>query len=159
MKEVYGDLWTYHHGLEPHYKPIICITTNGYVKKDGSAVMGRGVAKECLLKHRGIDATLGYLIRTYGNQVQMIIKDYEIPIYAFPVKHHWRELADFDLIQGSAGQLANLAMANPMNIYILPRPGCGNGQRDWLTEVRPIIEPILPDNVHVITKHQYYNRS
>ena len=151
MLEVYGDLWTYHHGLEPHLTPVRLITTNGHIKKDGRAVMGRGVAKECLVKFPDVDLILGYLIKAYGNHVQLIVRDYEIPLYAFPVKHHWRELADFNLIQDSAGELANLALSHPLSVYILPRPGCGNGQRDWLTEVKPIIEPLLPDNVHVIT--------
>ena len=38
MKEITGDLWDYYR------RPMhtICITTNGTIKKNGKAVMGRG---------------------------------------------------------------------------------------------------------------------
>ncbi len=42
MKEDFGDLWD--------FDGIIAITTNGFVKKDGSCVMGRGCAKEAALR-------------------------------------------------------------------------------------------------------------
>lgn len=46
MKEVYGDIWEYHK--QGYW---IVITTNGFVKKNGCAVMGRGVAKQAVTKY------------------------------------------------------------------------------------------------------------
>lgn len=71
---------------------------------------------------------------------------------SFPVKYWWRGPADLGLIKKSAEGLAKLAALHPDLVYVLPRPGCGRetGQRDWETEVKPVLEPILPDNVHVI---------
>lgn len=160
MLEVYGDLWTYNPIKNPlHDIPAICITTNGYVKVNGKAVMGRGIAKQCLERFPGIDKDLGWMIATRGHKVLCFRDAIAQLIYSFPTKHHWREKADLDLIKLSAEQLADMAIRRPWRVYILPRPGCSNGQRDWLSEVRPIIEPILPDNVHVITNQPYYNRS
>mgnify|MGYP001580901715 CR=1 FL=1 len=59
-------------------------------------------------------------------------------------------MADLELIKESASQLAVVAGAYSNKTFVLPRPGCGNGGLKW-EDVKPVIEPILPDNVHVIT--------
>jgi len=46
--------------------------------------------------------------------------------------------------------LAELTEEHDLGTVVLPRPGCGNGQLDW-SDVHPVIAPILPDSVHVIT--------
>jgi hypothetical protein len=50
----------------------ICITTNGFVKRSGEAVMGRGCALEACRRFPGIDKTLGKLINEKGNQCHEI---------------------------------------------------------------------------------------
>ena len=62
MREAIGDLWK----LPCH---IRCITTNGYVKPNGCAVMGRGCALEAKGKIPKIDSTLGTCIKKFGNHV------------------------------------------------------------------------------------------
>ncbi len=44
MIEIFGDLFAYHK--RPGHK--ICITTNGFIKKDGTGVMGAGCAREAV---------------------------------------------------------------------------------------------------------------
>jgi len=44
VKEVDGNLWE----IEADWRVI---TTNGFVKKDGRAVMGRGVARQALQRY------------------------------------------------------------------------------------------------------------
>lgn len=143
MKEIVGDLWDF------YAKPstIILITTNGKVRRDGRAVMGRGCAKEATQRFADIAKTLGELIEQYGNIVQEI----RIGVWAFPVKHSWEMDADMELIKSSARQLAEHATDLANLTFILPRPGCGNGRLGW-EDVKKVIEPILPDNVWVITK-------
>lgn len=145
MKESYGNLWE----LEAD---AICITTNGAVKRNGCAVMGRGCALEAKNKFPGLDYHLGNLLKSYGNvlfNMGLIEKNGPL-LLTFPVKHHWREKADINLIKKSAQQLMeaidNLGLTN----VLLPRPGCGNGQLSW-EKVKPIIESILDDRVTVIT--------
>jgi len=144
MKEVTGNLWDYTQW--PSEQFFRCITTNGTVKKDRTVVMGRGCAFEAKKAHPGIEATLGKMVTKAGNIVHYLGH----AIYSFPVKHNWHEKADLDLIKQSAQQLKQIADANPTLHFILPRPGCGNGQRQW-EDVKPVIE-FLPDNVLVITK-------
>jgi len=140
--EVVGDMWDY-----PLDIVQFCITTNGYVKTNKRAVMGKGCAKQARDRFPDIDLALGKKIKLNGNIFQPI---YISPfILSFPVKHHWRDKADLDLIACSTLDLKKWAINRPQATIILPRPGCGNGQLDWEV-VKPIVS-VLPDNVHVIT--------
>lgn len=151
MKEVCCNLWD--HGLASTGAPsAICITTNGTVKANGSAVMGRGCALEAAQIYPGIAAQLGSQIEEAGNNVQIIRVVSSVPIVAFPVKYAWHERADLDLIARSARSLVELIACQGWREVLLPRPGCGNGQRDWEREVRPILLPILDDRVVVVYK-------
>ena len=138
MQIVKGNVWTY-----PAH--VVCIPTNGFIKRDGKGVMGAGTAKQARDRYRYIrlETILGRELRDKGNHVT-----YLMPwLLTFPVKHRWSEPADLDLIRQSAQELTDLQDSSLT--YVLPRPGCGNGQLKW-EDVRPIIESILPDNIHVI---------
>lgn len=146
MLETTGNLW------DVQGADALCITTNGYVTKDGHATMGAGCALEARSMFDGISKVLGSLLNTYKNHV------YELPGYehngarivTFPVKHHWKDRAAFDLIFKSTHELKNLTDARGWQNVVLPRPGCGNGHRTW-EQVKPILEPILDDRFTVIT--------
>ena len=151
MLEEVGDLWSIKADLR-------LITTNGIVTKDGRAVMGRGCALELKQKVLGIDASLGHLIKMFGNKPHYLITPNEIPelgsILTFPVKHHWRDKADPDLIKESANRIADKVDITPFEgkdtRIVCPRPGCGNGGLDW-KDVKPIIEPIFDDRFIIVT--------
>lgn len=143
MKEVHGDLWAY----ENRKGFIIVITTNGYIKKDGTGVMGAGVAKQAAEKYPELPRLLGESLQARGN----VVSPLTFRIYAFPVKHEWMDRADIRLIRKSARKLKQLAEEHPNIKYVTVRPGCGNGRRDWETEIKPIMVQ-LPDNVFVINK-------
>lgn len=151
MKEIKGDLWEF-YGKEGF---AVLITTNGFVRKDGKAVMGRGCAREAIDKV-GADfpEVLGKAIKDHGN---ILLRPYgsddaysECQVLTFPVKHNWWEMADPKLIRKSALALKKLARKSPDYVFVLPRPGCGNGQLRW-GNVKPLIAD-LPDNVLVIHK-------
>lgn len=127
------------------------ITTNGTIKKNGCAVMGRGCALEALEMFPGINKVLGDLIRKNGNIVQILMETPQI-IVAFPVKHNWWEEADIDLIRLSSQQLVELADKTGWKNVVLPRPGCGNGGLFWHTGVHPIIGPIFDDRFTIVTR-------
>lgn len=137
MIEVNGNLWTY----PADYR---IITTNGYLKRDGTAVMGRGCAYEAVQRYPGIRQELGSMLRQHGNHV---FKFKAYPLLTFPVKHAWYESADRDLITRSVAELLRLIKLR--RTYVMPRPGCGNGRLLW-SDVRPLLQG-LPDNVKVIT--------
>lgn len=146
MKLVYGDFWEY----DADYHVI---TTNGIVRKDGACVMGAGVAKQAKDQFPLLPYALGRLIQESGNHVHYLGSFQNLVfsghIWSFPVKQHWRDPADLDLIEQSANELAAFARENEAQTFVLVRPGIGNGRLDW-AEVEPRIAS-LPDNVHVIT--------
>lgn len=64
MKELVGkDLFQY--GLAAD---VLCITTNGTLRKNGAAVMGKGCALEAKKRWPGIDDILGRLLLEKGNK-------------------------------------------------------------------------------------------
>lgn len=176
MREITGELWDYlgvqhycdvclipwtgqaaarRHVGHPEMCPgrpldatfTLCITTNGTVKANGECVMGRGCAREAAERFPGLALALGRHIRLGGNVPSSLLAN---GIYTFPVKHNWFENADLTLIQASAQWLSLQATFHKDRVYILPRPGCGNGHLRW-EQVRPVIADILPDNVWVIS--------
>lgn len=129
----------------------ICITTNGTIKSNGRGVMGRGVAAQALKRYPRLDLRLGRHLQAHGDHVGVLIEELTLVLVAFPVKYQWHEAADLDLIRQSAEELAALATIRGWRgPILLPRPGCGNGQRTW-EEVRPIIAPILDDRFVAVT--------
>jgi len=60
MIEMSADLWEIYDRLT---WSICCITINGFVKKDGEAVMGQGTAKQAADRFPGLTARLGRQLR------------------------------------------------------------------------------------------------
>lgn len=139
MKEIYGNLWDHKNA-----DSVICITTNGFVKKNGEAVMGRGCAREACQRIPGLAKRFGDHLLAHGNVPVWLTTG----LVTFPVKHNWYEAADIELIKTSADWLNKQALNLRQKWFVLPRPGCGNGQLSW-EYVKPYLE-FLPDNVLVI---------
>ncbi len=142
MIEVQGDMFEDY--LDPGVAYVI--TTNGFVKNNGEAVMGAGTAKVAAQLHNDLPNMLGDLILSYGN-VPFILP---YGFVSLPVKHHWKEKADVDLINRSLSYLQDLRSIyyRTTTIY-LPRPGCGNGQLSW-HHVRPLVEHYFGDDDDVV---------
>lgn len=139
MREVYGNLWD--------FEGIHAITTNGFIKRNGEAVMGRGCALEASKRHPTLPRELGERLRSHGNLCFYFSK---YNIFTFPVKRYWYEKASLSLIRSSALQLNEWILDKENTIY-LPRPGCGNGGLSW-DEVKPLIEGIFTtDKIVVVT--------
>lgn len=144
MLEVVGNLWSFTEGIP-------AITTNGFIKKNGQAVMGRGCAKEASDRFSGLALYLGFTLINYKNHVFYFHQFGEKGIITFPVKHNWSEQADIRLIKQSAREL--IEMTIPFfeiteKIY-LARPGCGNGGLKW-EKVKPAISDILTDQITIV---------
>ena len=60
MLEEKGNLWE----LDGDAR---CITTNGTIKNDGRAVMGRGVALQAATLYPTLSLELGQFLNDYGN--------------------------------------------------------------------------------------------
>jgi hypothetical protein len=135
---------------------LYVITTNGTVKANGEAVMGRGCAKEAADRWPWLPKLLGESINTIGNCIRIFNLGTELTtVVTMPVKHEFWMTADIELIEKNTANLAALAeLWQMMNkrppTVAMPRPGCGAGQLNW-EDVRPIIAQ-LPDNFHVFSK-------
>lgn len=150
MNEIYGDAFKLLGTSEFNH---LCITTNGSVKKNGLAVMGRGIALEVQKYFPDMPVRLGKAIREHGNVVQKLLQTKKgNSLWSFPVKHNWWEIADIELIKQSCYQLMEkLPESGHSDIRcLLPRPGCGNGKLSW-EHVKPKIEPLLDDRVYIVT--------
>lgn len=147
MKEIKGNLWE----IEADFT---CITTNGDIRKDGKAVMGRGCALEAATKWKDVPELLGARLKngkisvTYLGRYRDNDKSYRL--VAFPVKYHWKEPADIELIKKSAEELVVLLSGLNFGKVVLPRPGCGNGKLKW-TDVKPVLETILDDRFMIVS--------
>ena len=140
MFETIGDIWEY-----PPTDTIV-ITTNGSLTKDGRAVIGRGVAKQAVLRFPALAEILGSMIAREGSHVF----DLGSGIVSFPVEDTAWSLPDLRIIARSAQELRSLADRSGWRRIIVPRPGCGGGGLAW-KDVRPLLEPWLDDRFTVIS--------
>jgi len=150
MREIRGDMFSYLDRM----KFKLFITTNGFIKNDGYAVMGRGNAARAVTvfkeeKNLNLPDLLGKSLKTRGNNVVQLTSQ----LYTFPVKDHWVDRARRTIIKRSVKQLEEIIerdkkLKNEF-IYVVPRPGCGNGMLRWIEDVKPLMQH-LPDNVWVI---------
>lgn len=145
----------------------LVITTNGFTKSNGEAVMGRGIAKQISDALPWVPGTLGKLIRTSGNQVYYLGAHNGVVLISYPVKpgsvinngtnlvsHAKFNLGDKapgflakaepQLIVESAQQLVNLTDKYGWKTVLTPRFGCGAGELMW-EDIKPLVCDILDD--------------
>lgn len=155
MFEIRGNLWNV---AIP--RQVTVITTNGVVRRDGACVMGRGCAQQARDMFPGIDHLLGTYIEHYGNRPFDLGRwshlfegntwQYYEHIVSLPVKHHWHDTADINLIRRGLHALIAMADKYEWTSILIPRPGCGNGQLSW-DHVRIHCDTMLDDRFTVIT--------
>lgn len=157
MKEEAGNLFDtrYDHCVR-------CIPVNTNLRKDGTAVMGKGVAKQCVefARRRGynVQAMLGVLIAKDMRSGAMEPGVYALNcergcnFLAVPTKVNFWDNSSIDLVIRSCQQLAETAKEHPEATYLIPRLGCGEGSLLW-SFVKSKID-FLPDNVIVVFPNQ-----
>ena len=144
MREMTGNIWDNHCLLSGH---ILAITTNGMINNQNEAIMGRGIALDAKKRFPWVPSTLGRMLTNNGNHVHYLGSN----LISFPTKNDWRDKSDINLICRSCHELMYLKALYQWKWVILPKPGCANGGLTW-EEVKPIIFPILDDNVYVISR-------
>lgn len=115
----------------------VLVPTNGMVRKDGRAVMGRGFAASVKNRVKDSDLILGKLITLYGSKVQWIVQN----LYAFPTKDDWKNPSTMDIILRSCKELRAIAEGRPGKWY-LPLPGCGAGDLDFKVVLPRVAEEL-----------------
>lgn len=140
MKETKGNLFDFN---------VIVIPTNGIVKTDCRLVMGKGLALKAKQLYTDIDLVLGSEVKYYGNQCYLLT-NYDKTIISFPTKHHWKEKSDLTLIEKGLTELITIADNNNLVDIYLPKLGCGNGELNYVDEVRPLLESYLDNRFIVV---------
>lgn len=138
---VHGDIWSEY--LRRSDVNLV-IPTNGSVRGDGCAVMGRGLALQAARRFPGIPRLLGETLRTQYSLVYSpppFLATLPHRLIAFPVKWRWPESADLELIGRSAEELALWLRHQPEKSVVMPCVGCGNGRLTWGC-VRPRLEAL-----------------
>ncbi len=140
-KEIKANIWDFEDDVK-------VITTNGIVKRDGTAVMGKGLALQASNNFPMLSTYLGEYINLHKNENDNGNRCYYFPnmkIITFPTKHNWRENSDYNLICKSMRELYNLYINYNINKIIFPHVGCSNGGLLW-KNVKERIESILNSN-------------
>jgi len=156
MRIIRGNLWNeYIHGYD-----AVCCTTNMCVKKDGSLVMGAGIAKQFADRFPILPKTWGHatckINNGYLKSGLIVTKYYEennfiIDIVSFPTKYNWKDKSSLRLIEKSAEQLCMISYALNWSRILLPKPGCSNGGLKW-KEVSQILSKILDNRFFIISR-------
>lgn len=126
----------------------IAISTNGFVKLNGEAVMGRGCAKQAAERFPKAPKKLGDYLTEYGNTPGYLEVSEKKRLMILPVKQNWWERASLELVNKSVDFLKEEALRNKNVVFHVPRLGCGNGQLSWEEDVGPLMRT-LPSNVVV----------
>lgn len=132
----------------------VCVTTNGVCKADGTAVMGAGIAKHADQTFH-LSAKLGAYLKQYGNRVFNLGRyqrgtEAIFTVISFPTKHHWKEDSDITLICKSCEQLVELCNKFGITKCYLTPPGCGHGNLNYETTVKPWISMLLDDRFVIV---------
>jgi len=143
MIDRFGDMF----GEVLGKKDNLIVTTNSYIKLDGSLVMGRGAAKTLMTLVPNIAEDFGIRIDHFS---EYFLKDSGITykgtkLWAFQVKRHFKSKADIYLIKTSTQMLVAEAKRNEDREYHVNYPGIGNGQLKF-DDVKDVVK-ILPNNV------------
>lgn len=176
MKTVNGDIWTY---CIPNSENVICIPTNGFLTRNGTGVMGKGLALQAKQRYPDIGYNLGRLLQRFGNTVGWIYQR-PVRILSVPVKpvsyliksesdmnnviHSVRPLyeigsevpgyhckADPSLIRNSLNQLLTFMIKCDLTSVYLPLLGCGAGGLDFRKDLMPILDEFdLPDTITLV---------
>jgi len=145
MLEARIDLWD----EKLNDADVRVITTNGSLKANGEAIMGRGCAGEAAERYPRLSNALGTLLRTYGNHAHYFAG---YNLITFPTKHLWTDpTADLRLIHRSTDELLHIVNSHKFNKIVMPRPGAGVGTGNLLWgSVRPFLAERLDDRFLVL---------
>lgn len=136
--------------------PRVCyvVTTNAFIRKDGTLVMGRGAARQAVNKFPSIEYECGLAVRQAPTPYRFLM--IRSPLQGegfgiFQVKYHWQDDADLELIELSMQALTDKCLELPHINFRMNYPGIGNGKlkRD---EVEPILQQWNIPNLTVCFK-------
>lgn len=145
MRYMTGDIWQLASDLDGW----VVVPTNTQVRKDGAAVMGKGMAKDASDKFSGLSESLGRHIQRFGDTIYV-----SRPIICLPTKRDWRHPSRMEYIEKGCREIVELSRilnsVQHTQPILLPKLGCGLGGLNWERQVRPVVDAILESDRFVL---------
>ena len=122
-------------------------------------VMGKGIAKDFKTIYPEMFAKYQQLCEKGLFDIGQLWL-YRTPhkwVLNFPTKRHWRSPSHPDYIEAGLAKFANTYHVYGITDVSFPMLGCGNGELDWQSQVRPLMEHYLsklPIDVHIHLQDQ-----
>ena len=108
-------------------------------------VMGKGIAKEFKYFYPEMFAEYQHLCERDQFQVGQLWL-HKTPrkwVLNFPTKKHWRQPSQSEYIEAGLRTFVECYAENGITSISFPMLGCGNGELDWKSTVRPLMEKYL----------------
>lgn len=102
------------------------IPTNTQRRRNGTAVMGGGLAADAAARFGDLEQRYGAALGAH--QTRLAVRDHRLLLA--PTKDHWRDPSTLALVRASATAVASYARANNCRL-VVPALGCGLGGLDW----------------------------
>lgn len=132
---------------------LFCFTVCSTLKKDGSLVMGRGMARTVADKCPDAPQELGEKVRDFSianNNAAFYFLTHQLPdqkVGLFQTRLHFSHRARFDLIWSAINRLRSYAGNHSDHRITMNFPGVGQ-EKLYPSEVMPLLMQ-LPDNVEI----------
>ena len=124
------DVWDWHR-----FGAWAVIPTNTEVRRDGSAVMGAGVAKAAAERFADLEMRYGRCLRD-GRPFTAFT---DLRLLLAPTKQRWRQPSTLEMVAEAAVRVRRWSDAHPAEGMIaVPAFGCGRGGLGWA-----VVEPVL----------------
>jgi hypothetical protein len=134
MQEIKGNFWNLAKNFD-----VLCVTTNGVVKRNGQLVMGAGIAYQFNLRFPQLSSLLGSRVKRNGNIPYLITFGDGTRIMSVPTKQDYANPSPISLIRSSAQRVRTIVDQCKIRSILSTRPGCGLGNQDW-TQVKKMLE-------------------
>lgn len=142
-REVEEDIWSFKSDVK-------VITTNCIVKRNGAAVMGKGLALQASRRFPKLSLQYGNYLRNCNDGSIKPIHYSDYNLIMFPSKYNWRDKADYDLIIKSMKGLHDICISNNIKRVVMPRVGCGDGKLDWNVVKKKISDMLDVEDIEFI---------
>jgi hypothetical protein len=158
MYELTNDFWA--EAEQSDVCAIVC-TINTVCKKDGTLVMGAGIAKDFAERIEWLPERWGVRTARMSNGPTYpfveIMQGNHPDIVGIHTKLDWRDPSPLNLVDRSIKQLYIVSMAlewrwGAQKRILMTRPGCGHGGLSWSKQIKPLMDKILDDRFVVINQ-------
>ena len=135
-------------------KGWVVVPTNTTIRKDGQAVMGKGLAAAAQYWGWDLAKQLAIHIRRFNDRLYVCHGGVLAGLICLPTKHDWRRRSELEYVEKGCRELVEVAdLLGDSQPIFLPKLGCGLGGLDWEMQVRPVVDSLLEGDRFVLVQH------